>query len=211
MTLFTVGHSNIAPGELERLLDHCNIDVLMDVRSHPGSSHCPHFNRVELMQSCKDHGIEYRWEPRLGGWLPKHEWCIPEMDAAGINIRPYMGKDFPKQAIAPKLKPVPGKPSWTNLGLLTYSWFMTLDEFMQGVDDLVRFARGRRVAIMCAELLWWKCHRSMIADYLVWRGVNITHITPKETRHKRVIDNRLDRYDPYIIKRWEDHRDRRHV
>jgi uncharacterized protein (DUF488 family) len=204
MTLFTIGHSSMSIEDFMHIMAAHKIEVLMDVRSHPGSNFCPQFNRASMMEECKARDYKYIWEPGLGGWSNSHLWAVPEMDAVGVNIRSYLGRDFPKQTIARKVKQPEGSPAWTNLGLYHYSWFMAMHEFLGSMDYLLSFKRTK-VAIMCAELLWWKCHRSMIADYVVWKGRNITHLQPKLTSHKAVIGNRLERYDPRIIEAWRYH------
>ena len=53
---------------------------------------------------------------------------------------------------------------------------METDDFRTGVARLLDIARARRTAIMCAEAVWWRCHRSLISDYLKAKGVVATHI-----------------------------------
>ena len=61
-------------------------------------------------------------------------------------------------------------------GFRGYADYMATDAFEAGLSELLRLAEDRRVAIMCAEALPWKCHRSMIADVLVARGIEVQHI-----------------------------------
>ena len=53
---------------------------------------------------------------------------------------------------------------------------METAEFQTGLDELIRLARQQRVAIMCAEAVWWRCHRSMVADALLAQGWQVAHI-----------------------------------
>ena len=53
---------------------------------------------------------------------------------------------------------------------------METAEFSDGIEALLKLARLKRTAIMCAEAVWWRCHRSMIADYLKASGVTVEHI-----------------------------------
>jgi uncharacterized protein (DUF488 family) len=53
---------------------------------------------------------------------------------------------------------------------------METNSFAEGIDCLLDLARRKRTAIMCAEAVWWRCHRSLIADYLKARGHQILHI-----------------------------------
>jgi uncharacterized protein (DUF488 family) len=66
--------------------------------------------------------------------------------------------------------------SWRNQSFRAYADYMESEEFAQGVSQLVRLARAARTSIMCAEALWWRCHRSLISDYLKAHGSSVTHI-----------------------------------
>ena len=65
---------------------------------------------------------------------------------------------------------------WRNAAFRGYADYMETADFRDGVGILLRLARRRRTAIMCAEAVWWRCHRSMIADYLKSIGVIVEHI-----------------------------------
>ncbi len=65
---------------------------------------------------------------------------------------------------------------WRNLSFRGYADYMQTAEFEESVAELVRREEGRRVAIMCAESLPWRCHRSLIADALLARGIPVWHI-----------------------------------
>jgi uncharacterized protein (DUF488 family) len=58
---------------------------------------------------------------------------------------------------------------------------MAGEEFAAGLLELLTLAWGLRTAVMCAEVLWWRCHRRMIADVLVSLGVHVSHITDVNT------------------------------
>jgi len=66
--------------------------------------------------------------------------------------------------------------AWRNEAFRAYADFMMTDEFHAGIDRLLKVARQKRTAIMCAEALWWRCHRSLIADYLKATGHKVMHI-----------------------------------
>jgi len=53
---------------------------------------------------------------------------------------------------------------------------METGEFRQGVEELLELAASARTAVMCAEALWWRCHRSLISDYLKAAGQSVVHI-----------------------------------
>jgi uncharacterized protein (DUF488 family) len=65
---------------------------------------------------------------------------------------------------------------WRNEMFRGYADYMETEDFREGIDRLLGFARESRTAIMCAEAVWWKCHRSLIADYLKAKGVTVLHI-----------------------------------
>jgi uncharacterized protein (DUF488 family) len=66
--------------------------------------------------------------------------------------------------------------AWKNASFRAYADHMDSDEFKQGIDDLLEVAGKIRTAIMCAEALWWRCHRSLIADFLKSEGFVVIHI-----------------------------------
>jgi uncharacterized protein (DUF488 family) len=71
---------------------------------------------------------------------------------------------------------------WRNASFRGYADYMQTDEFADGIARLVELGRRRRVAIMCAEAVPWRCHRSLIADALTVRGFGVEHILGRERR-----------------------------
>ena len=67
--------------------------------------------------------------------------------------------------------------AWKSKSFRGYADYMETQEFRKGIEILADFSRNKRTAIMCAEVLWWLCHRSMISDYLKSLGVAVHHIT----------------------------------
>lgn len=65
---------------------------------------------------------------------------------------------------------------WRSEAFRGYADYMETEAFRAGIDRLLELARRKRTAIMCAEAVWWRCHRSLIADYLKARGVAVRHI-----------------------------------
>ena len=65
---------------------------------------------------------------------------------------------------------------WRNPSFRGYADYMETDAFRAGVERLLQFARDKRTAVMCAEAVWWRCHRALIADYLKASAVNVIHI-----------------------------------
>lgn len=166
MKIWTVGHSTRSGEEFTQILLAHRIEVLVDVRTFPGSRRYPQFNREALAESLKEAGIEYKHEPRLGG----------------------------------RRKPLPDShnSAWRNEQFRGYADHMETEEFKNGVRELLELASSMRVAVMCAEAVWWRCHRSLIADYLKAEGHEVIHIIDEKkteehpyTSAARVIDGRL--------------------
>jgi uncharacterized protein (DUF488 family) len=66
--------------------------------------------------------------------------------------------------------------AWRVEAFRGYADYMMTSEFHQGVKRLLQFAASKRTAILCAEALWWQCHRGLIADYLKANGHEVIHI-----------------------------------
>ncbi|MDQ3474718.1 MAG: DUF488 domain-containing protein [Acidobacteriota bacterium] len=66
--------------------------------------------------------------------------------------------------------------AWKNASFRAYADHLNSDEFRQGIKELLEVAITERTAVMCAEALWWRCHRSLIADYLKSLGWEVRHI-----------------------------------
>ena len=110
--------------------------------------------------------------------------------------RAALERSLPAQGIAyqhmPELgglrKPRPDSinTGWRNVSFRGYADYMQTDEFWAGIDRLQSLGQHRHLAIMCAEAVPWRCHRSLIADALTVRGVEVRHITSaaEPTPHK---------------------------
>ena len=66
--------------------------------------------------------------------------------------------------------------AWRNESFRGYADHMMAPQFDSAVDDLLQFGEQRNVAVMCAEAVWWQCHRMLLSDALVARGVDVQHI-----------------------------------
>jgi uncharacterized protein (DUF488 family) len=164
--LFSVGHSTRSGEEFAQMLTAHRVQVLVDVRSFPGSRRYPQFNRTALAESLAGVNIDYKHEPRLGGRR------TPRNDSHNT--------------------------AWKNSSFRAYADHMETDEFQKGVEDLLELAREHRVAFMCAEALWWRCHRSLISDYLKAAGHTVIHIIDQTkteehpyTSAARIVDGHL--------------------
>jgi uncharacterized protein (DUF488 family) len=77
--------------------------------------------------------------------------------------------------------------AWRNPSFRGYADYMQTPAFEAGLDELQRIAKGRRAAVMCAEAVHWRCHRSLIADALVSRGESVEHIMSETKRSPHVL------------------------
>jgi len=144
--IFTIGHSNISSEEFLCLLKKHKISLAADIRRYPGSHKFPHFNREILCKTLTAEGIEYHWLESLGG------------RRGSIKNSESPNKGF-KSA------------SFRN-----YADYMLTDEFSRAVKELISMAMMKRCAVMCAEKLYWKCHRKVLSDYLFALGIKVHHI-----------------------------------
>ena len=90
---------------------------------------------------------------------------------AGIEYVPF-------KQLGGRRKGRPDSPHtvWRHKAFRGYADYMDTEDFRKGIDDLLDRAVAKRTVIMCSEAVWWRCHRSMIADYLKSKGVNVLHI-----------------------------------
>jgi uncharacterized protein (DUF488 family) len=142
--IYTIGHSNHPLEKFIELLTAHAIGLVADVRTIPKSRHNPQYNTDALAASLKEHGIEYRPMPSLGGL--RH----PKKDS--VNS------------------------AWKNDSFRGFADYLQTEGFATGLSDLLTVGQEQRTAVMCAEALPWRCHRSLIADALLVRGVTVMHI-----------------------------------
>lgn len=68
---------------------------------------------------------------------------------------------------------------WEEAAFRGYADYALTPDFARALEELVALGEKRRVAIMCAEAVWWRCHRRIITDYLLVRGIEVRHILSK--------------------------------
>ena len=84
---------------------------------------------------------------------------------------------FPELGGKRKSKPDSRNTAWRNASFRGYADYMETERLQQGIERLLDVAaEAGPTAIMCAEAVWWRCHRSLIADYLKARGVEVLHV-----------------------------------
>lgn len=164
-----------------------------------------HMNQTIKVQPSTGMPLPYGTEPS-GTYIVQERKLVDWAIGHGVDIAAYSRGYFPKGRIAADLESATAGPSWSNQGLFDYAWFTALPEFQNAAEMLIRESQSGyslyRPGLMCSEFLWWKCHRSMVADYLHWQGAHVTHLQPRMTDHARVIGNRLDRYPDAVRATW---------
>lgn len=95
--------------------------------------------------------------------------------------------------------------NWQNASFRAYADHMESEEFAQGIESLLEISSTTRTAIMCAEALWWRCHRSLIADFLKAQGCEVIHIMDAKhieihpyTTAARILDGHLS-YEGLLV------------
>jgi uncharacterized protein (DUF488 family) len=124
-----------------------DVDLLVDVRSIPRSRATPQFNLDVLPGSLAPEGIGYQHLRALGG-------------------RRHHAKNAPPST----------NTFWRVLAFRSYADYAETEAFRAGLDELIALSSTHRCAIMCAEAVWWRCHRRIIADYLLASGIPVEHI-----------------------------------
>jgi uncharacterized protein (DUF488 family) len=125
----------------------------------------------------KRHGVELLVDVRT---LPASRRMPHFARAALERSLPLHGiayRHMPELGGLRKPRPDSINPGWRNVSFRGYADYMQTQEFWAAIDRLIQLGKRRRVAIMCAEAVPWRCHRSLIADALTVRGVDVKHIT----------------------------------
>lgn len=146
--LWTVGHSTRTRESFLAVLHAHRIELVADVRRFPGSRRHPHFAGEPLAAALEARGIAYQWLPELGGR---------------------------RRAPAGSPEATTGS-AWRHPAFRAYAAHLTSEEFAEGLFTLLMLAHGLRTAVLCAELLWWRCHRRLIADIVLSLGLPVAHI-----------------------------------
>jgi uncharacterized protein (DUF488 family) len=144
---FTIGHSTRSTEELVAMLRDAGVATLVDVRTVPRSRTNPQFNQDALPAALAKAGISYVHIPELGGLRSRRK-----------------GEE--------------GSPNtfWDNASFRNYADYAMSAPFRAGLDRLRKLGDTDRCAMMCAEAVWWRCHRRIIADYLMRAGEEVIHL-----------------------------------
>jgi uncharacterized protein (DUF488 family) len=106
----------------------------------------------------------------------RHQHFNREQMAVSLPVAGIDYQHFPELGGRRRSLPDSNNMTWRNKMFRGYADYMETREFLAGIGRLLDLARTRRTVIMCAEAVWWRCHRSLISDYLKANGVQVMHI-----------------------------------
>ncbi|MGZ5661426.1 MAG: DUF488 domain-containing protein [Usitatibacter sp.] len=147
LPFFTIGHSTRSLDEFVALLRANGVERVIDVRAIPRSRTNPQFNEDSLPRSLAPFDFGYEHIAALGGLRHKVPGAAPETNAY-----------------------------WENDSFHNYADYTATEEFRRGFARLKEAGESQRCVVMCAETVWWRCHRRIITDYLLAAGEDVWHI-----------------------------------
>lgn len=147
LPVYTIGHSTLTIPEFVELLRVGRVEIVVDVRSFPRSRTNPQFNLDTLPTKLATWQIDHTQIAELGGRRKKSKTVPSEINGF-----------------------------WTNQSFHNYADYALTEEFRRGLSRLEELSRNRRCAIMCSEAVWWRCHRRIVADYLLKDGRSVFHL-----------------------------------
>lgn len=144
---YTIGHSNRSIEEFLELLEEHDIEHVVDVRKLPGSKRYPHFNADTLGEFLAEHDIHFS-------------------RSAGLTGRRKVSKEIPFEV----------NDWWQNRSFHNYADHALSKEFHDALAELEDLGAKETTVMMCSEAVWWRCHRRLIADYLIINNHRVEHI-----------------------------------
>jgi uncharacterized protein (DUF488 family) len=150
LPVFTIGHSTRTIEEFVALLQAGEVRLVVDIRRMPRSRRNPQYNDDILPGELASYQIGHMRIAELGGLRKKTDV------AAAVN------------------------GFWTNSSFHNYADYALSEEFRAGFAQLLDASMAQRAAIMCAESVWWQCHRRIVADYLINAGRDVFHLMGKD-------------------------------
>jgi uncharacterized protein (DUF488 family) len=143
----TIGHSTRTTEDFVALLREAEVALVVDVRTVPRSRTNPQYNRDTLPGSLAPLGIGYEHIAALGGLRGRKRDVPPDVNGF-----------------------------WDNDSFHNYADYAMGEDFQRGLARLRELDAALRCAVMCAEAVWWRCHRRIITDYLLAEGETVLHI-----------------------------------
>lgn len=150
-TLYTIGHSTRSLEELVGILREWGITRLVDIRTIPRSRTNPQFNLDVLPDALGAASISYIPMASLGGRRGKSKSVGPNVNAG-----------------------------WQVEAFRNYADYAETPPFRAGLAELLAMAADEACAIMCAEAVWWRCHRRIVTDHVLVHGVPVVHLFSRE-------------------------------
>lgn len=147
LPFYTIGHSTRSIEDFVALLRAADVALVVDIRSVARSRRNPQYNADVLAGQLAPHGIGWERISELGGLRGRSKQV-----AADIN------------------------GFWENDSFHNYADYALSADFHKGFEQLLALGRERRLAVMCAEAVWWRCHRRIVADYLLAHGESVFHL-----------------------------------
>jgi uncharacterized protein (DUF488 family) len=147
LPIHTIGHSTRTIPEFVDLLQVGNVELVVDIRSVPRSRTNSQFNLETLPDTLAPWQIGYRHIRDLGGLRGRSKSVPPEVNGF-----------------------------WTNPSFHNFADYALSDAFRAGLLNLLELSETKRCAIMCSEAVWWRCHRRIVADYLLIAGRSVFHL-----------------------------------
>ena len=152
-TIFTIGHSTRSIPEFVDVLQSVGVNLVVDIRTVPRSRTNPQFNEAvsdageSLADALAPYQIGYRRIAALGGLRGKQTDVAPQVNGY-----------------------------WDNKSFHNYADYALSSEFYAGLTELEGLTGEYVPAIMCAEAVWWRCHRRIVTDYLIAGGYTVYHL-----------------------------------
>lgn len=131
---------------------------------------------ADFLSALKSEGIRTLVDVRSFPGSRRYPQFGKEQLAASLADAQIRYEHFPELGGRRRARADSRNIAWRNEGFRGYADYMETESFNRGIQRLLDLARAGRTTIMCAEAVWWRCHRSLISDYLKARGVEVIHI-----------------------------------
>ena len=151
LPFYTIGHSTRTIEEFLELLRAAEVTFVVDIRTVPKSRTNREYNKETLPERLALFQVGYEQIVELGGLRGKSKEVQPDINGL-----------------------------WKNAGFHNYADYALTESFSNGLERLIALGRRQRCAMMCAEAVWWRCHRRIVADHLIARGESVFHLMGKD-------------------------------
>ena len=152
----------------------------------------------DFIAALSTHGIKLLADVRLLPGSKRYPHFNSDVLAHSLGEHAIRYEHFRELGGRRKPRPDSQNTAWRNDAFRGYADYMETAEFEAGIARLLELAREKRIAIMCAEAVWWRCHRGLVSDYLKARGIEVVHIVDAKkaephpwTSAAQIVDGRL--------------------